>query len=211
MVIPLALAAALSTLSFGDQYAQAGSRHVVTYKSSEVQGEDKPIGIGVELGIAVPPDLGPAFGAGINGSYRIRVKNMHIRAGADIGFYSKAKSGSGNDVRVGGAYSYTTDVFVLPILLNAALEIPAGPKVTPFVGLGLGSTWVRTIESALGSTNTESQLVGTLRIFAGADFPLGSGFLSPELRYTLANISFLSTGSTNIGGLALFVGYRFSL
>lgn len=173
--------------------------------------QDRPIGIGVEMGVVVPPALGASFGAGIRGSYRFPIKDIHIRTGATIGFYGRSNSGSGGDARVGGNYSYAMDVFVLPIILDAALEIPAGPNVTPFAGIGVGSTWVRATESVFGFTNTESQFVGTFRIFAGADFPLGPGFVSPELRYSFANTDFLSTGSTNVGGIGLFVGYRFAL
>ncbi len=211
MVISIAFAMALPTLSFHPQYAQTAHRGDVTHRAAEVQDEEKPIGVGVEIGIVAPPGLGLAFGAGVRGSYRIPVKNWHIRAGADIAFFSGAKKGSGSDSRVGGSYSYTTDVFALPLLLDAALEIPAGPTVTPFVGLGFGSTWVRSVETALDSTNTESQFVGTFRVYAGADIPLGSGFLGPEVRYTFSNASFLSTGNANIGGFGLYVGYRFAL
>lgn len=169
----------------------------------------KNFSLGLELGIAFPQGAGAGFASGINFGYLIHLNNIEIKPGIIFGFYTGSEEGSINAQEIGGTYSYTVDIYSIPVIASCFLLFPLRFKLVPFLGVGGGTTWVRSEESFLGYTNKESKFLPSFLIDGGSEYPLGPGRVYLLLRYSFSKANFLTSGSSNLTGFGIFAGYRF--
>lgn len=171
--------------------------------------KEKNLSAGLEFGVTFPPGLSIAFGAGVNFGYIVHLENIDIKPGIITGFYKGSDSGSINAQEIGGAYPYETSLTSIPVYINSQLLFHVKSKLLPFLGLGIGSTWVKAEEKFLGYSNEEKKFTPSLLFEGGAEYPAGPGNIYFQLRYMYSRINFLTSGSVNSTGPGIFAGYRF--
>jgi opacity protein-like surface antigen len=88
--------------------------------------------------------------------------------------------------------------------------------LTPYAGLGLR---IYLLESTVNGTAGDQSIADTTEhstklgfgVPLGVEFALGPGGITAELLFQWAPLEHTLTGDSHLGGLSLFVGYRFLL
>jgi hypothetical protein len=173
---------------------------------------DLKVGGVVSFG-GLDPDLRPALGLG----YLFPWLDRGIAAQLQVDYAAFNAKGSDPDPRVGGG-SYTWDLTeqTLAIFPWAMYRFTKLGRVVPFAGVGPRVYLLRSVVKgttaggAVPETREQSTELG-LGVPLGAEFRLGPGALLGEFLLEYGPLDHKATGSSNTGGVTLFLGYRFQL
>ncbi|MGB9736418.1 MAG: hypothetical protein ACP5JP_09085 [bacterium] len=152
----------------------------------------------------------PGFSFGIEGGERVyRYKNSSLSVGLGIDYYPVSKSGSTTSNQTGNL-DYSMSGYALPILLKGTYTYTINDWIDAYAGIGLGMI-VSGVSTAISGFSSVGEQNST---FAFSIYPgikinkLGPGALFAEFNFLSSSVSYLTTGSANIGGMLFLIGYN---
>ena len=163
---------------------------------------------GVSAGIAVPGgELGMSPGFAISARRPVAMDGRLV-VGAELGFVRSSASGNASEPGLPAGQGYKVAVTAIPLALHGLWHQPAGPV---WIAAGAGPVFapITVTSSAGGGTNRERSTAVGGEILGGAELPLGPGVLAADLSFRFLTASGVkATGSGNLGGPGLRVGFR---
>lgn len=163
---------------------------------------------GLTAGVAIPGgDLGMSTGLAFSVRRPVAMDGRLV-VGAELGFAQTRASGDASEPGLPDGQGYTVSVSAIPVAIHALWHQPAGPV---WIAAGAGPVFapVTVTSSAGGGTNTERSTAMGAELLGGAELPLGPGAVAADLSFRFLTASGVkATGSGNLGGPGLRVGYR---
>ncbi len=170
--------------------------------------------LGLGAGVYIPTSrLATNFLVGIDGAYQFPGLGRKLGLGLGLAYSQPTTTGEASDTRVpdGQAdYSSTMRELMLDFLLSYRFlgwDSVWSPQAAIGPAFYFLSHKVRSFEHEQSETSTQ---VGFL-LNLGADYRLGPGALTGEVRIPFAAVGQRTTGDSNVGALSIVVGYRFRL
>ena len=165
--------------------------------------------LGVAAGFALPGgELGPSTGLSLSARRPVAIGGRLV-AGLELGFSQSSASGDASEPGLPAGQNYDVSVRAIPVSVHALWHQPAGP-VWIAAGGGPVIAPVTVSSSAGGGVNTERSTAFGGEIIAGAELPLGPGALGADVTFRFLTASGVqATGSGNLGGPGLRLGYRY--
>ena len=202
--------------------AQAAAQTDPNQVPPEASAKPKPqsgVLLGGKVGGLLPfGGLSPNVRVGIEAGYVFPFANASFGLALDVDFAAPKSSGTkAGDPRVpGSTYAWhltEQELAFMPVLMYRLTSLGT---VTPYAGIGPRIYLLRSTVrgsaggSAIEETTEQSTKVG-FGLPLGAELRLGPGAAIGELLLEYGSLDHTATGTTNTGGLNLFLGYRFLL
>ena len=164
--------------------------------------------VGAKLGAWLPTSrLNISWVTGVDVAYFLPWWQQRLGVGLELTYAQPAMHGSLTTPATGlVAYRLQQQLFTLAFEAQGHLPVAS---VDLYAAVGYGLYFLKSYTSAFGQTETSSQVRGGLRLRAGGGYAVGPGQAFAELSWHYAQLRFLSTGASNIGGVGLAGGYRF--
>ncbi len=151
---------------------------------------------------------------GLEATYRMPVLNRMLFMSLESGWYRSKKSYQQSETAQGEDI-IDRELQVIPVSLNTFYKkITASPLFTPYFGGGLGANITNSkISSSFQPTFVQKKTLFGVHCFGGIETRLGPGSGLLEVKYNYAKLEpeeeFGLKG--NVGGLVVFLGYRWEL
>ncbi len=149
------------------------------------------------------------FSFGIEGGSRVyRHLQSSLSVGLGVDYYSIDKSGSTGSQQA-GTISYSMTGYAIPVLLKCAYTYTINDRIDVYAGIGLGMAASKVDTSISGfSSVSEQSSAFAFSLYPGITInKIGPGALFAEIDFLSSTVSYKTTGSANIGGTLLLLGY----
>ena len=164
--------------------------------------------VGAKLGAWLPTSkLNISWVTGVDVAYFLPWWQQRLGVGLELTYAQPAMHGSLTTPAT-GLVAYRLQQRLFTFAFEAQGHLPVA-SVDLYAAVGYGLYFLKSYTSAFGQTETSSQVRGGLRLRAGGGYAVGPGQAFAELSWHYAQLRFLSTGASNIGGVGLAGGYRF--
>lgn len=165
----------------------------------------------VVLGIKAGPQL-PSGKLGIGAGAAIEVRQPLARNGRfgawlELGWASTSASGR-TSTGVSSPVRYSVSVTELPFVAGAFQRAPLPAGLWGYAGVGLAAAETSTVSRAGAGSTTERGLALGFDVAAGAERSIGPGLLVVEGGYRRLSGGSRATGSGNLFGPGLRIGWR---
>lgn len=157
--------------------------------------------------------LGGAPYLGLEVGYVTPLLQRRLALVVEGSFHQPETSGTLNDPRLTlGEQKYTLTERELAFMLSAVYRFErAWGSVTPYAGAGPGLYLHRATTRSFGATTVEKEGTVGFQFLGGTELHLGPGGLFLEAHYHFTQVSFVTTGKANVGGILGSLGYRLRL
>ena len=183
-------------------------KHQISYQLEQNNNTYFNAGIGTMLVPFSSYKMG--FSVGIEGGEKVyHYKQSSVTTGLWIDYYPVSKSGSASSQQTGNI-NYNMTGYALPVLLKGTYIYSVSDRIDIYGGIGLGII-VSKIDTSISGFSSVSEQNSS---FAFSVYPgikvngLGPGALFAEFNFLSSSVSYLTTGSANIGGMLFLIGYN---
>lgn len=170
--------------------------------------------LGLGAGVYIPTSaLGVNFLVGIDGSFQLPWIDRKLGVGFGLAYSQPTTSGTITDARVpDGKASYDSTMRELVLDLLISYRFLSWDSVwSPHAGIGPVFYFLGHAVESLDHEQTETSTQVGFKLTLGADYRLGPGALTGEVRFPFATVGQKTTGESNVGAVSVVIGYRFRI
>jgi hypothetical protein len=175
--------------------------------------------LGGGMGVGVPTDgLGPGPVPFLEGGVHKAIFHGTLAVALRLSYAAFSIDGTGRAPCGGGrpcvasgegAYDWKLDEQLLGLELPVSYRfLEPATVLRPYAGLAPGVYFLQATVTSFDIATSQGQTSVGLRFFGGVELQLGPGAAFAEVGYGLVDLDHDLTGSSNLGVLALGLGYR---
>jgi opacity protein-like surface antigen len=169
--------------------------------------------VAAKLGLWEPfSRLGPALYTAVDALYVIPALEQKLSVGLELSWTRPKYSGTITDPQLLSTdNSFKLGAAQFGVALIGVWRFPDAfaQGFSPYLGGGPGLYWHRAAITAFAENTLEKEAKIGFALLGGAEYLLGPGVMFAELQGRLARVDFITTGFSNLGGVAISAGYRF--
>jgi len=160
--------------------------------------------------------LGPFVNGGLELGYVFPWLNRGLGLYVDAGYTVPRASGTANDPRVGGAYSWSLTQKQLTVTPMIVYRMTQLGRFVPYAGVGPRIYMMESVtkgsagNAVILETKERSTKVG-VGVPLGVDILVGPGAVLAEFLFEIGPLDHTLTGNTHTGAASLSLGYRLML